>query len=209
MLRYHGANLIRPGFIGAILLVLVILVGLSPDRLLSWATAVRYRALFDEAGGLAVGNVVTVSGMKVGTVSHTALQNGYALVTFTVPGKVQLGSDSTAHIRTGTLLGQRVLTVESAGTRPMRPNDVIPLSRTSSRRCARTAACVPTGMNVGVRTSLCSVRKRAARAREPEAVASNWKSSRVMLPSYATSRVAAAAATPPRTVPKQGLAPRL
>ena len=132
MLRYHGANLIRPGFIGAILLVLVILVGLSPDRLLSWATAVRYRALFDEAGGLAVGNDVTVSGMRVGTVSHTALQNGYALVTFTVPGKVQLGSDSTAHIRTGTLLGQRVLTVESAGTRPMRPNDVIPLSRTSS-----------------------------------------------------------------------------
>jgi phospholipid/cholesterol/gamma-HCH transport system substrate-binding protein len=132
MLRYHGANLIRPGFIGAVLLVLVILVGLSPDRLLSWATAVRYQALFDEAGGLAVGNDVTVSGMKVGTVTHTALQNGYALVTFTVPGKVQLGSDSTAHIRTGTLLGQRVLTVESAGTRPMRPNDVIPLSRTSS-----------------------------------------------------------------------------
>ncbi|WP_424748354.1 MlaD family protein, partial [Mycobacterium sp.] len=84
MLRYHGANLIRPGFIGAVLLVLVILVGLSPNRLLSWATAVRYQALFDEAGGLAVGNVVTVSGVKVGTVSHTSLQNGYALVTFTV-----------------------------------------------------------------------------------------------------------------------------
>jgi phospholipid/cholesterol/gamma-HCH transport system substrate-binding protein len=130
MLRYHGANLIRPGLIGAILLVLVTLVGLSPDRLLSWATAVRYQALFDEAGGLAVGNVVTVSGMKVGTVSHTSLQNGYALVTFTVPGKVQLGSESTAHIRTGTLLGQRVLTVESAGARPMRPNDVIHPPRT-------------------------------------------------------------------------------
>ena len=132
MLRYHGANLIRPGFIGAVLLVLVILVGLSPDRLLSLATAVRYQALFDEAGGLVVGNDVTVSGMKVGKVSHTSVQNGYALVTFTVPGKIQLGSDSTAHIRTGTLLGQRVLTVESAGARTMHPNDVIPLSHTSS-----------------------------------------------------------------------------
>ncbi|HXY66902.1 MAG TPA: MCE family protein [Mycobacterium sp.] len=132
MLRYHGTNLIRPGFIGAVLLLLVVLIGLSPDRLMSWATAVRYQALFDEAGGLAVGNDVTISGIKVGTVSHTSLQNGYALVTFTVPGKIQLGSESTAHIRTGTLLGQRVLTVESSGTRPMRPNDVIPLSRTSS-----------------------------------------------------------------------------
>ena len=132
MLRYHGANLIRPGFIGVVLVTLVILVGLSPDRLVSLATAVRYQALFDEAGGLAVGNDVTISGMKVGTVSHTSLQNGYALVTFTVPGNIQLGSESTAHIRTGTLLGQRVLTVESTGTGTMRPNDVIPVSRTSS-----------------------------------------------------------------------------
>ncbi|HME77129.1 MAG TPA: MCE family protein [Mycobacterium sp.] len=132
MLRYRGANLVRPGFIGVVLAVLVILVGLSPDRLVSLATAIRYQALFDEAGGLAVGNDVTISGMKVGTVSHTSLQNGYALVTFTVRAKIQLGSDSSAHIRTGTLLGQRVLTVESAGTGTLRPNDVIPLSRTSS-----------------------------------------------------------------------------
>ena len=105
--------------------MLVIAVGLSPDRLLSWATAVRYQALFAEAGGLAVGNDVTVSGMKVGTVSDISLQNGNALVTFTINGKVQLGSDSTAHIRTGTLLGQRVLTLESAG---------------SAHQCARTTS---------------------------------------------------------------------
>ena len=52
--------------------------------------------------------------------------------TFTVDGKVQLGSDTTAHIRTGTLLGQRVLTLESAGSGRLRPHDVIPMSRTSS-----------------------------------------------------------------------------
>ena len=47
----------------------MILVGLSPERMVSWATAVRYQALFSEAGGLAIGNAVTVSGMKVGKVS--------------------------------------------------------------------------------------------------------------------------------------------
>ncbi len=132
MLRYRGTGLIKAGFIGAVLIVLLILVGLSPDRIVSLATAVRYQALFSEAGGLAVGNAVTVSGIKVGTVSDVSLRNGDALVTFTMKGNVPLGTDTSAHIRTGTLLGERVLTLESAGTGMMHPLDVIPISRTSS-----------------------------------------------------------------------------
>ncbi|OMC15742.1 MCE family protein [Mycobacterium sp. SP-6446] len=132
MLKYGGSHLIRPGFIGIVLVALIIAVGLQPGRLLSLATSVRYQALFSEAGGLEVGNDVTTSGIKVGTVSDIALRDGEALVTFTVKGKVRLGSDSTAHIRTGSLLGQRVLTLQSAGARRLRPSDLIPLSRTSS-----------------------------------------------------------------------------
>jgi phospholipid/cholesterol/gamma-HCH transport system substrate-binding protein len=132
MLKYRGAGLIKAGFIGAILIVLVILVGLSPDGLVSLATAVKYQALFSEAGGLVPGNGVTVSGIKVGAVSDVGLRNGDALVTFTMKGSVPLGADTTAHIRTGTLLGERVLTLESAGSGMMHPMDVIPVSRTSS-----------------------------------------------------------------------------
>jgi phospholipid/cholesterol/gamma-HCH transport system substrate-binding protein len=132
MNKYRGAHLIQAGFIGLVLVVLVILVGLSPDQLVQSATAVRYQALFSEAGGLAVGNDVTVSGMKVGSVSKMALHNGDALVTFTVKGTVSLGSDTTAHIKTGSLLGQRVLTLDASGTGRLRPMDVIPVSRTSS-----------------------------------------------------------------------------
>ena len=44
----------------------------------------RYQALFTDAGGLAPGNDVLVSGIKVGTVSDVALQHGDALVTFTL-----------------------------------------------------------------------------------------------------------------------------
>jgi phospholipid/cholesterol/gamma-HCH transport system substrate-binding protein len=132
MLKYRGAGLIRAGFIGVVLVVLVIAVGLSPDQLLQRATAVRYQALLSESGGLADGNDVLVSGMKVGTVSSLALHNGDVLATFTVRGTVQLGSESTAHVRTGSLLGQRVLTVESAGSGRLHPMAVIPVSRTSS-----------------------------------------------------------------------------
>jgi phospholipid/cholesterol/gamma-HCH transport system substrate-binding protein len=73
-----------------------------------------------------------VSGVKVGTISDVSLQQGKALVTFMVKGKVHLGSDTTAHIRTGTLLGQRVLTLESNGEGTLRSTDVIPASRTGS-----------------------------------------------------------------------------
>lgn len=122
----------RAGFIGVVLIILIIAIGLAPQQLVSWASEVRYQALFSEAGGLAVGNAVTVSGIKLGEVSDVSLQRGDALVTFSLKGSIPLGSDTSAHIRTGTLLGERVLTLESAGTGTLHPMAVIPVSRTSS-----------------------------------------------------------------------------
>ncbi|MCV7427356.1 MCE family protein [Mycobacterium montefiorense] len=132
MLKYRGGGRVKAGFIGVALAVMVILVGLSPDRFISWATMVRYQALFTEGGGIAPGNPVIVSGMKVGTVSDVSLSHGDALVTFTTKGSVLLGSESTAHIRTGSLLGERMLTLESAGGGTLHPLALIPISRTSS-----------------------------------------------------------------------------
>jgi phospholipid/cholesterol/gamma-HCH transport system substrate-binding protein len=132
MLKYRGGHLIRAGFIGVVLIALVIAVGLQPQKLSALATSVRHQALFSEAGGLIPGNPVTVSGTKVGTVSSVELDKGDALVTFTINSKAALGSQTTAHIRTGTLLGERVLTLESAGSGNLRSTDIIPVSRTSS-----------------------------------------------------------------------------
>ena len=132
MLKYRGSQLARAGFIGVVTIILVIAVGLQPERLLQWATAIRYQALFTEAGGLTVGNDVTVSGIKVGSVSSIGLDNGDALVGFTIAGQYALGSDTTAHIKTGTLLGERVLALESEGSGTLDPQAVIPTTRTTS-----------------------------------------------------------------------------
>ncbi|MCV7224443.1 MCE family protein [Mycolicibacterium komossense] len=132
MLKYRGSQLIRSGFIGLVLIVLVIAVGLQPQTLLAWATSLKYQAVFAEAGGLAVGNEVKVSGVTMGTVSSVELSHGKALVTFSLNSKVRLGSDTTAHIRTGTVLGARMLTLEPAGAGTMHAADTIPVSRTSS-----------------------------------------------------------------------------
>lgn len=132
MLKYLGPQLIRRGFIGVALVVLVIAIGLQPQQLTSWATEIRYQALFTQAGGLAPGNDVTVSGIRIGSVSAVDLRDGRAAVTFTVPGAVLLGSQTTAHIRTGSLLGQRILTLDSQGAGRLRSADIIPVTRTSS-----------------------------------------------------------------------------
>ncbi|MGB8386289.1 MCE family protein [Mycobacterium sp.] len=132
MFKYRGSHLVKAGFMGFVLIMLVIAIGLQPELLISWASAVTYQAVFTEAGGLVVGNDVTLSGMKVGSVQDVSLRRGRALVTFSMNSTLLLGSETTAHIRTGSLLGKRVLTLESAGTATMRPHTVIPVSRTSS-----------------------------------------------------------------------------
>ncbi|MGE2689336.1 MCE family protein [Mycolicibacterium pulveris] len=132
MLKYRSANLTRAGFIGVVLMVLVVAVGLQPERLVSWATAITYHAEFAEAGGLSIGNEVKVSGVKVGTVTDVALGENGAVVTFVVKDTVRLGNQSTAHIRTGSLLGERIMTLEPGGQTAMAPGDMVPLSRTGS-----------------------------------------------------------------------------
>lgn len=132
MLKYRGNSLIRTGFIGVVLIALVIAVGLQPQQLWSMATSVRYHVLFAEAGGLAAGNAVKVSGVTVGSVSSVELDHGSARVTFAVKSTVRLGEETTAHIRTGTLLGERVLTLEPQGPGSLGAAGVIPLTRTAS-----------------------------------------------------------------------------
>ena len=132
MLKYRGSRLVRSGLVGLILIALVIAVGLQPQALWSWATAIKYRALFAEAGGLTAGNDVKVSGVTKGSVTDVSLSRGKALVTFTLDSGVHLGAETTAHIRTGTVLGARMLTLEPAGAGTLHSADIIPLTHTSS-----------------------------------------------------------------------------
>jgi phospholipid/cholesterol/gamma-HCH transport system substrate-binding protein len=132
MLKYRNKNLTRVGLLGVVLLMLIVAVGLQPERLTSWATALRYHAEFAEAGGLSVGDKVKISGVNVGDVTDISLGDRGAVVAFVIKGQVRLGDQTTAHIRTGSLLGARVVTLEPSGRNNMRSGDVIPVSRTGS-----------------------------------------------------------------------------
>ena len=132
MLKYRGGRLARHGFIGVVLICLFVAVGLQGQKYITWFTSLPYQALFEEAGGLRSGADVVLSGVKVGTVSEVSLDNGDVRVEFWVDDGIRLGTQSTAQIKTGSLLGRRMLTLDSAGDGVLHPSDVIPRSRTSS-----------------------------------------------------------------------------
>ncbi|WNG89126.1 MCE family protein [Mycobacterium sp. ITM-2016-00317] len=132
MQKYRGSSLIRAGFLGVVLIALVITVGLQPQQLWAMATSVRYQAVFAEAGGLTSGNDVKVSGVTVGSVSDVELARGTALVTFAVNSAVRVGSDTTATVGISTVLGERVLVLKPAGSEGLGTMGVIPLNRTGS-----------------------------------------------------------------------------
>jgi phospholipid/cholesterol/gamma-HCH transport system substrate-binding protein len=97
----------------------------------------RYTAAFRDASGLAPGNEVRVAGVKVGTVDGVDLARdtaqSYVRVTFRLTdGDVRLGDDTEATIRIKTVLGQKFLALEPAGTGRLRPGAQIPLNHTAS-----------------------------------------------------------------------------
>ena len=133
MLKYRNAKLARVGFLGVVLVMLVIAVGLQPDRITSWANCTSLPAPSSpRPADSSAGNEVKVSGVKVGSVTDVTLGDRGAVVTFVVDSRTRLGSQTTAHIRTGSLLGARIVTLEPAGRDVMHAGDVIPLSRTGS-----------------------------------------------------------------------------
>ena len=73
------------GATGIAVLLIATWAGLNYDKLLSLLTTKVYSAYFAEAGGLEAGNLVQVSGYKVGEVSSIALDGPRVLVTFRIP----------------------------------------------------------------------------------------------------------------------------
>ena len=99
-----------------------------------------YRAAFRDASGLATGNEVRVSGVKVGTVTAVGLARTpgptgatYARVGFRLDdASVHLGRDTEATIRIKTVLGQKYLALAPAGPGRLAGGAEIPLEHTAA-----------------------------------------------------------------------------
>ncbi|HSV38484.1 MAG TPA: MlaD family protein, partial [Nocardioidaceae bacterium] len=91
----------------------------------------RFHAIFAESGGLKLGDPVQVAGVTVGAVKGVELDGAVVDVTFTAKG-VELGDQTTAMIKTGTLLGARFLELSPRGDGSLDAGGEIPLERTKA-----------------------------------------------------------------------------
>ena len=89
-------------------------------------------AVFQDASGVFKGDAVKLAGVDVGRVGGTKIDNGHAVVTFSLDKDVRLTTDSVVALRWRNVLGLRFLYVYPGNDsgRVLKDGDTIPLSHT-------------------------------------------------------------------------------
>jgi len=127
--RTDDSNPLRTGIFGIAVVVCLVLVSFGYTKLPFWPQGKTYEAFFTDAGGIAPGDDVNVSGIKVGQVNSVGLAGNAAKATFTVDRNIQVGDQTLVAIKTDTVLGQKSLDVTPAGGGSV---SSIPLGRTTT-----------------------------------------------------------------------------
>jgi phospholipid/cholesterol/gamma-HCH transport system substrate-binding protein len=117
-LAFAERNKIVIAVVGLIVLALAFYVTFNAESLPVVGGGKVVKAYFAESGGLKKGNEVRVAGVKVGKVTGIALDGAQVVVSFRIKG-VSLGDQTTAAVDVKTLLGQKYLALDPAGTRPL------------------------------------------------------------------------------------------
>jgi phospholipid/cholesterol/gamma-HCH transport system substrate-binding protein len=133
MKPFRERNPALVGIAGLTALTALLMAAFNADDLPLIGGGSDYSAAFSEAGGIQTGNEVRVAGVKVGKVTSIDLDGPRVKVGFRVAdSNVQLGRQTAATIRIKTVLGQKYLSLEPAGSGRLEEGDEIPLSRTAS-----------------------------------------------------------------------------
>lgn len=126
---FSERNLAVIGAVGGVLTLIVVVVALQYKNLPFISSEKDYVAYFSEAGGIAPGAPVQVSGNEMGTVQSVSLEGKQVRVDFTLDSSAFLGDRTEAAIKTRSLLGSRTLEVIPRGDKEL--SGSIPLDRTS------------------------------------------------------------------------------
>jgi len=131
MTPFREQNKTVIGAVGLTLILLLLAMAFSADKLPIIGGGKVYQAAFSEAAGLQPNDEVRVAGVKVGKVTGVDLDGDRVLVHFRVKN-AQFGKNSRADIRIKTVLGRKFLMLTPDGPGQLGTKDVIPLTRTSS-----------------------------------------------------------------------------
>jgi phospholipid/cholesterol/gamma-HCH transport system substrate-binding protein len=126
--RFRERNRALTGLVGVAVTLCLVAAALEFPSLPLIHDNATYSAAFANAGGLATGDIVTVDGVKVGSITKMALAGDRVRITFTVAGAT-LGSTTTAAAKVLSPVGTEYMELTPSGRRPL--DGVIPESRTT------------------------------------------------------------------------------
>jgi phospholipid/cholesterol/gamma-HCH transport system substrate-binding protein len=129
---FRERNPVIIGAIGLGVIALLLLASFNIEKLSLFVGGREYSAALSEAGGLKDGDEVRIAGVRVGKVMSVGLDGDHVKVKFRVEQKAKLGKQTRATVRIKTLLGQKFLMLEPAGTGQLEAGSEIPLERTRS-----------------------------------------------------------------------------
>lgn len=129
-LRFRDRDPKKIGVWGAVAVVALMAVSLNYDRIPYINGKHSGTVYVADAAGLKTGDEVQVAGMRVGSVRTIELDGDKVKVGFDIDTDVDLGADTSAQIKTDSILGRRALGVFSDGRGELEKN-TIPLERTS------------------------------------------------------------------------------
>jgi phospholipid/cholesterol/gamma-HCH transport system substrate-binding protein len=130
MKRFSDRNPTKVGIVSLAILLAAVLVALNFSKLPLINHRTTYRADFAETGGLQTGDIVTVSGVRVGQITKLALHGDRVRVSFTVNSSVHLGTGTSVAGKVLNPVGQEYLELAPGGPGSI-GSTVIPTSRTS------------------------------------------------------------------------------
>jgi phospholipid/cholesterol/gamma-HCH transport system substrate-binding protein len=120
------------GAIGLVFLIVLVYAAFNATKLPLIGGGTQYTAYFTEAAGLKSGDDVRIAGVKVGEVQGVGLSGAKVKVTFTVKDG-WVGNQSTIDIKLKTLLGAKLLDVNSIGTKSQDSHQAIPIKTASGQ----------------------------------------------------------------------------
>jgi phospholipid/cholesterol/gamma-HCH transport system substrate-binding protein len=119
------------GAIGLVILLGMLVAAFNAADLPLIGGGTQYHAVFTTSAQLKIGDDVRMAGVKIGKVDDVTLHNNSVKVDFTVKDAF-IGAESTAAIKIKTVLGAKMLDIDSIGTKSMKAGATIGLNKTTT-----------------------------------------------------------------------------
>jgi len=131
MRSLEPANRPRIGLMGILVMLLVLGVGQSFTSVPMLFARPSYYGQFTDSGGISTGDKVRIAGLDVGKVEGLEIDGDHVLMKFSI-GTNTIGTESRLAVKTDTILGKKIMEIETRGAQRLRPGSTLPIGQSTT-----------------------------------------------------------------------------